>query len=120
MIPINKRKISISVLFSVLTFGIYAIHWVCLLVENNRSINKNESSTIREVLCLLFVPFYNYYWWYTRGYNVKEQFLAHGYTAKSNGLLFLILCIFGLNIVSMAIMQSDFNSLPSEHLETEI
>ena len=31
-----------------------------------------------------------------------------------NGIVYLIFAIFGLSIVSMAIMQSDFNSLKSE------
>ena len=66
------------------------------------------------MLCLIFVPFYSLYWWYTRGEKVKQEFSQHNYALTGNGTIYLILAIFGLSIVSMAIMQSDFNSLKSE------
>ncbi|MCR5353293.1 MAG: DUF4234 domain-containing protein, partial [Clostridiales bacterium] len=114
MIPINKRKIGICILLSIITFGIYLIYWEYLLVKNTRTIQKKESSCIGEMLCLIFVPFYALYWWYTRGKIVKEKCPEYGYTASGNEIVYLILGIFGLMIVSMAIMQHDFNSLPLE------
>ena len=65
------------------------------------------------MLCLIFVPFYSLYWWYTRGEKVKQEFSQHNYASTGNGIVYLIFAIFGLSIVSMAIMQSDFNSLKS-------
>ena len=82
-----------------------------LLVKNTRSIQKKATSCMGEMLCLIFVPFYSLYWWYTRGIKVKQEFNKHGITSKGNGIVCLIFAIFGLSIVSMAIIQSDFNSL---------
>ena len=118
MIQINKRSIGVCILLSIITFGIYGIYWLYLLVKNTRSIQKNTTSCTGEMLCLIFVPFYSLYWWYTRGEKVKQEFSQHNYASTGNGIVYLILAIFGLSIVSMAIMQSDFNSLKSEtHLE---
>lgn len=114
MIQINKRSIGVCILLSIITFGIYNLYWMYLLVRNTRSIQKNTASCAGEMLCLIFVPFYSLYWWYTRGENVKQEFNKHNYAATGNGVVYLILAIFGLSIVSMAIMQSDFNSLKSE------
>lgn len=114
MIKINKRSIGVSILLSIITLGIYGIYWMYLLVKNNRSINKNTDSCLGEMLCIIFVPFYSLYWWYTRGERLKQSFNEHNYTATSNGVVFLILAIFCLDIVSMAIMQNDFNSLRTE------
>ena len=114
MIPINKRNIGTSILLSIVTFGIYLIYWEYLLVKNVRAIKKDNSSCTGEMLCLIFVPFYSLYWWFTRGKLVKDEFASHGYTATGNEIAYLVLGIFGLGIVSMAIMQNDFNSLPSE------
>lgn len=114
MIKINKRSIGVSILLSIITLGLYGIYWMHLLVKNNRAINKNEGSCFGEMLCIIFVPFYSLYWWYTRGERLKQSFNKHNYTATSSGVVFLILAIFCLDIVSMAIMQNDFNSLRTE------
>lgn len=114
MIPINKRKIGVCILLSIVTFGIYQIYWQYLLVQNTRAIQKNESNCIGEMLCLMFVPFYSLFWWFTRGNIVKDRFAEHGYSATGNEIVYLLLGIFGFSIVSMAIMQNDFNSLKSE------
>ena len=109
---------AVDISLSIITFGIYGIYWLYLLVKNTRSIQKNTTSCTGEMLCLIFVPFYSLYWWYTRGENVKQEFSQHNYASTGNGIVYLILAIFGLSIVSMAIMQCDFNSLkPETHSE---
>ena len=102
------------ILLSIITCGIYYIYWMYLLVKNTRSIQKNTDKCTGEMLCLIFVPFYSLYWWYTRGEKVRQGFAEHDCNATGGGVLYLVLAILGLSIVSMAIMQSDFNSLKSE------
>ena len=114
MIQINKRSIGTCILLSIITCGIYGIYWMYLLVKNTRSIQKNTDKCTGEMLCLIFVPFYSLYWWYTRGEKVRQGFTEHNYNATGGGVVYLVLAIFGLSIVSMAIMQSNFNSLKSE------
>lgn len=114
MFQISKRKIGICILLSIITCGIYGIYWMYLLVKNTRSIQNNTDSCAGEMLCLIFVPFYALYWWYTRGEKVRQGFAEHDYNATGGGVVYLVLAILGLSIVSMAIMQSDFNSLKSE------
>ena len=118
MMNINKRKIVTSVLLSIVTFGIYSLYWMYLLVKNTRAIQNNGSRCTGEVLCLLFVPFYSIFWWFTRGKIVKEKFAEMNCPANSNEIAYLILCVFGLGIVAMAIMQNDFNSLNSDTTNT--
>lgn len=116
MIQINKRDIGICILLSIITLGIYGIYWMYLLVQNTRLIQKDMNSCMGEMLCLVLIPFYSLFWWYTRGEKVKYEFAIHNYYSMSNGIVYLILSILGLNIISMAIMQSDFNSLKTEKL----
>ncbi len=119
MIQINKRNIAFCILLSFITFGIYNIYWYYLLVKNIREIKNDNSGCAGEILCYIFVPFYCLYWWFTRGKSVKDEFTKHGYSASGNETVYLILGIFGLQIVSMAIMQHDFNSLGSERNHTK-
>ena len=112
MIHINKRRIGVSLLLTIITLGIYQIYWLYLLVKNTRAIQNDDSSCTAEMLCLVFVPFYSLYWWFTRGKIVKDKFAENGYSAVGNGIVYLILAaFFELSIVSMAIMQNDFNTL---------
>ncbi|MBQ9413553.1 MAG: DUF4234 domain-containing protein [Clostridia bacterium] len=117
-IDVYKQKIVPCILLSIVTLGIYRIYWTYLLVKNMRSAQENKSSCTKEMLCLVFVPYYSLYWWITRGKILKNKFAENGYTAHGNEITYLILSIFGLEIVSMAIMQNDFNSLPSESAQS--
>ena len=113
---INKSSISASILLSLFTFGIYSIYWKYLLVKNTRVIKGDDSSCTGEMLCLIFVPFYSLYWWFTRGRLVRDEFSKHGYFASSHEIAFIIIAMFGLEIVAMSIMQNDFNSLTSDSI----
>ena len=111
---IRKRRIGVCLVLSFLTFGIYILYWTYLLVKNTRIIQKDTSSCKREMLCILFLPFFSLFWWITRGKTVKEKFAEYGCPAVGSETIYLILGIVGLKIVSMAIMQNDFNSLPAK------
>ncbi|MBQ5969406.1 MAG: DUF4234 domain-containing protein [Clostridia bacterium] len=108
-ISISRRRIGTSIVFSFLTFGIYAIYWEYQLIKNTKAIKNDPSGCVGEMLCLIFVPFYHIYWWYTRGKGMKDEFAKQGYSANGNEMAYLILGICGLRLVSMAIMQDDFN-----------
>ena len=118
MIPINKRKIGICILLSIVTLGVYRIYWQYLLVKNVHAVRKDESGCAGEMLCLLFIPFYRLYWWYVRGKSARDAFAEYGHEAVSHELIYLILCLFGLDLVVMALLQNDFNTLPFQIIKT--
>ncbi|MBR0144869.1 MAG: DUF4234 domain-containing protein [Clostridia bacterium] len=113
MIPVYKRKIAPAIVFSFLTGGLWTLFWEYLLLKNTRAVKGDPSSPTGEYLCLILVPLYSWYWLYTRGETVAREFRKRGYPVTGNGKLYLLLGIFGLAIVALAIMQHDFNSLPS-------
>ncbi|HCH73665.1 MAG TPA: peptide ABC transporter substrate-binding protein [Clostridiales bacterium] len=116
---INKRKVSTCVLLTLFTFGIYGIYWMYLLVNStHRILNKNDSCT-KEMLCLIFVPFYFLYWWYTRGEILNKEAKKQNLNFNGSGVAYLLFSIFFLEIVSMAIMQGDFNSIEEKVEESE-
>ena len=113
--PISTRSIAACILLTIITFGIYGIYWYYLLVKNIRAITEDDRGCWKEMLCLVLVPFYSVYWWYTRGAILKECFAERDCLAKGNSIVYLILSLLGLDIVSMAIMQDDFNLLVAEN-----
>ena len=112
MVSVNRRNVGVCILLSLVTLGIYAIYWMYLLVKNIRALKHDDSSCTGEMLCLLLIPFYGLYWWYTKGNEVKNLLEEQNYKIASTGTLYLVLNILFLGIVAMAIMQNDFNGLP--------
>ncbi len=79
----------------------------------------NYSNYYGELPLLVFVPFYSYFWFFTRGQLINRELKKRGYTSASHGAAFLILSIFGLSVVALAIMQRDFNNIPADTLVKE-
>lgn len=111
MIRINRRDIVTCIVLSFLTFGLYAVYWEYLLIKNTKAIKNDPSGCAGEMFGLIFVPLYSIYWWYMRGKAVRDEFEKQGVAVSGNELAYLILRLFGLHLISMAIMQNDFNTL---------
>jgi len=54
---------------------------------------------------------YFHYWNYKMGENIESIKQNHGKPAGSSQIIYLVLSLFGLSIVSCAIMQSELNDL---------
>ncbi len=119
LVEISEQSIGVSIFLSVITLGLYGIYWQYRLVKNTRSITRNENSCVGEMLCLIFLPFYSLYWWFTRGEVVKKEFAKRNHDPSCSGGVLLVCSILGLSIVSCAIVQNDFNSLPASTQTTQ-
>lgn len=114
---ISKRILSKCILYSILTLGLYSIYWKYLCIKNLQAIEKKEKNCVPEMLCWVFVPFYSLYWWVTRSHLLERQFSKHQYPCFKQSFIYLFLTLCGLELVSLAILQNDFNSLPSVNTE---
>lgn len=103
------NNIPISIVLSIITFGIYTIIWLVEAVRNTHKLHGINKSSIGEVLLILFVPFYSWYWFYTRGKQIFEDSRKNGGNIPDNSALYLVLAIFGLSLINLAIMQNFFN-----------
>ena len=112
MNKISKRNIALAIVLTIITGGVYAYYWQYKLIKNTRVVQGTTGSCVGEFLCFMFVPFYALYWWFTRGNSVEQILSKQGYHTSGSGILYLILSFFGLQMVSMAIAQYDFNGLP--------
>ncbi len=108
---INKRKIGASIFLTIISLGIYSIYWQYLLIKNTKALVKDDSSCLREMLLIFFVPFYSLYWFYTRGDIVKGMVEWNGSKKAASGkeLMIYRLLWLGFGLVPMLIMQNDFN-----------
>lgn len=107
---IAPRSIALSIILSIVTFGIYGLYWIYKL---NNEVNELAEDPIAPgggmVIFLLIVTFgiYGLYWLYKMGQKCDYIRQVNG----SSGVLYLILGIFGLGIVADALIQDTINKV---------
>lgn len=110
---IEKRNIGLAILFSILTCGIYSIFWFIKMTdESNMLSGQNETSGgMAFLLTIVTCGIYTLFWNYKMGKKMQLAQERAGVHATDNSVLYLILAIFGFQIISYCIIQSDINDL---------
>mgnify|MGYP002625582799 CR=1 FL=1 len=106
---IQKRDILLWIILSVITCGICNLIWLYNITEDMNAICGDEYNTSGGLVVLLaLVGCYIYliYWGYKMGQRIDRW---HNSPNSSHAILYLILNIFGLNIVTMALIQDELN-----------
>ncbi len=112
---VEKRSIAVAIILTVITCGIYGIYWfICLTNEANILANRKEETSggVAFVLNLITCGIYGLYWAYKMGEKIDAAKAERGISNSSSmGIVYLILCFFGLGIVAYALMQDEINKL---------
>ena len=109
---VKRREIAPAIIFSIITCGIYGIYWfIKLNDEINYLANEPDATSggMAFVFSLISCGIYGIYWMYKMGEKLDGVAVSQGRPAQSRGILYLILSIFGLGIVSYALMQDSIN-----------
>ena len=105
---IKQRNIALCIVFSIITFGIYALYWfVCLTNDANQESGQTDATSGGVALLLTIVTcnIYGWFWAYKMGEKIDAIKTKNGQSAGNSSILFLLLQLCGLGIVSYAIMQ---------------
>lgn len=107
----TKRNIALCIVLTLVTCGIYGLYW---LAKVNDEVNdicgvKGTSGICVILLSLVTCGIYGIHWQYKTGSELDDKLQKDGQAQKNYGLIFLVLCFFGLGIVSLAIAQSRLN-----------
>ena len=108
---IKKRNIVTAILLSIVTCGIYCVYWQYQTIKNTRLLQGKTKGAFGELVLNFVVPFYGYYWWFTRGKLISNTLKNEGKKPASKAGLFLVLTICGGVLICMAVAQSDFNKM---------
>lgn len=101
-IRIKKRNPVFVLIFSIITFGLYAIYWAVKTKNEINSLGANIPSA------WLLIPMAHFYFWY----KYAEGFST--YVKKdNNGILWFLLYLF-LSPVAMIIFQVELNKLAEQ------
>lgn len=114
-VPIKKRNIAVGIILSIVTCGIYGIYWFIVMANDlNLASGHTEDTSggVAFLLSLITCDIYGLYWFYKAGEKVAEiQRRNVGYSESNSGILYLILCLFGLGIVNYCLIQSELNKV---------
>ena len=108
---IAQRNVPICVILSIVTFGIYGLYWyVCVTNETNVVTGEyGPSGGMALLLTIVTLGIYGIYWGWKMGSKLDASRARHGVAPGSFAILFLVLNLFGLTIVTLAIMQNELN-----------
>lgn len=110
---VKQRSIAVCIILSIVTCGIYGIYWFVCLNDDANTVSGTEGTTgiVALLLTLVTCGIYGFYWMYKQGEKIDNAKNSRGMASSNSGILYLILCIFGLGIVSYALMQNELNQL---------
>lgn len=116
-VPVNPQNggneplthnIAVSIVLSIVTCGIYAIYWFIMLTDEvNRRAGTPEDTSggIAFLLSMVTCGIYAIYW----AYRIGEKVDAISGQQKSSNILYLVLELFGLQIIVLALAQDAVN-----------
>ena len=111
----TKRSIPLAIVLSFVTLGVYAFYWVYALTEDAHAA-AGERTTASGGMVILFsiitCGIYSLYWLYKMGETIIMAKQKRGMAVDTNlPIIYLVLALFGLGIVSYALMQSALNDI---------
>ncbi|MDY6834004.1 MAG: DUF4234 domain-containing protein [Chloroflexota bacterium] len=110
---VHSRSIPLSVILTFLTCGLYGLYWfVCMANDIKTLRGGSEPSGIRDLL-LGIITFGIFFWYCMYQYPryVSEIQDKKGLPASDISIITLILAIFGLSIISYALIQNELNKI---------
>ena len=111
----TKRSIPLAIVLSFITVGLYALYWVYTLTEDAHAA-AGERTTASGGMVILFsfltCGIYSFYWLYKMGETIIMAKQKRGMAVDTNlPIIYLVLALFGLGIVSYALMQNALNDI---------
>ena len=108
-IKFRYKNIALYIILSFITCGLFLIVWIAEIIDDVHKLHEDNNSSIGELLLILFIPFYSWYWMYTRGKQIYQDSVRLEGNLSDNSILYLVLSILGLQIIAYALIQNDFN-----------
>ena len=114
---IETRSIPVCIILSIVTCGIYNLYWIYRLAKDVNTLNAAQQKPTGQdagMVILLYIitcGLYGIYFYWKVGKLVKQLQFDIGYYVEDNSLVMMLLCIFGLGLISNCILQSTLNDI---------
>ncbi len=113
----KKRSIASLIILTIVTCGIYSLYWFVVTTDDIEDAlgSKSDGSCPNGGICLLLsiltCGIYSLYWYYKEAQRLQILSDERGIRSNTEGWIYILLCLFGLELVSMAIMQDQLNRI---------
>ncbi len=109
----EKKNIATCVILSIITCGIYGIFWFINLTDSAARVNDDVDFSGGKAFLFTIITcgLYSIYWNYKMGKEIYEAKIKNDIPASDQSVLYIILGLFGFQIVNYCLMQNDLNSL---------
>lgn len=108
---VKPRSIAISIILSFVTCGIYSLYWLACLNDDTNEVTGNSGTSGMMVVLFSIITcgIYFIYWGYKMGDILDRNRIQHNVPTGYFPIIFLLLNLFGLGIITMALMQNEIN-----------
>lgn len=120
---VKEKNITLSIILSLLTLGIYTIYWMSEITKDVDIITNNpekRSGGMVFLLSVITLSIYPIYWWYENGRLIEKYDEENEIECRSNDVLYLILTIISrvtlwpLALINYGMIQADINKYVRE------
>jgi len=115
---VENRNIGLAIVLSIVTCGIYGIVWFINMVNDVNRVcaddKSNQSGGVVFLLTLVTCGIYGIVWFYNAGKRMFNAGQRYNVQISDNSTLYLILSIFGLQIVDYCLVQADLNKFSAQ------
>lgn len=110
-IMVRPRSVALCIVLSIVTCGIYGLYWIACLNDDINEVTGNSGTSGLMVVLFSFITcgIYFIYWGYKMGDILDRNRIQYKIPTGSLPIVFLLLNLFGLGIVSLALMQNEVN-----------
>lgn len=114
MVYIERRSIALFVVLTIITCGIFGYYWLYLLARDKNNVSGDPGALSPGLVVLFSIitcGIFLMYWSYTAGDLIDKIRVRQGYPSGYKAILYLILSIVGLAVITLALLQNDFNEM---------
>lgn len=107
----QNRNVATCIVLSFVTCGIYFLYWWVTATDDvSRVTNRpGTSGGVALVLNIITCGIYGLYWAWTMGDKLDGARADNGVAPASFSVVFLLLNIFGLGLITLALIQNELN-----------
>ena len=114
---IQRRSIVACILLSLVTCGLYGLYWLACLANDTNTVSGKQDDTsggLVVIFSIITCNIYQIYWMYKAGEKIDAARQMRGLSSQNNGLVYLLLTLFGFSIIAWALLQNELNNMSGD------
>ena len=114
----ERREIALCIVFTIITCGFYGWYWLVKMTDDCNYASGEQNGTSGGMALLFTIitcGIYGIYWCYKMGEKLETAQNIRNAAADSNmKIIYLVLAIFGLQIIAWALIQNELNKMVAQ------